>query len=36
METFASFVRTHVEGGRCKIVYKGKGKFKEKVEGKSD
>ncbi len=31
METLASFVRTHVEGGRQKITSKGKGKLKEKV-----
>jgi hypothetical protein len=31
METFASFIGTHVEGGRQKITSKGKGKLKEKV-----
>jgi hypothetical protein len=31
METLVSFVGTHVEGGKQKIVSKGKGKLKEKV-----
>jgi hypothetical protein len=31
IETFASSIRTHVEGGRQKITSKGKGKLKERV-----
>jgi len=31
MKTLASFVGTHVEGGRQKNVSKGKGKLKEKI-----